>query len=131
MQAANDFGKQVLTAVPKRTKKSAPRKGAKIVHAPNLEKRRSSRVAGLPAKTYDENVLLGVDTNERSSRKVDFSGMHAVQCHGVQTGETQTINGDHLGVQVLQRSVTHSSMWMLWETMKKSGTCMFYWVMGR
>ncbi len=96
-QAANDFGKQVLTAVPKRTKKSAPRKSGKVVHAPSLERRRSTRVAGLPAKTYDENVLLGVDAAERKgSRKVDFSGMLLDMRMGCCVGEKQTIKSDHL-----------------------------------
>lgn len=66
----------MLAAVPKRTKKAAPKK-TKPDFVANAERRRSTRVAGLPAKTYDENVLLGVDTAAERAGRINFSGAGA------------------------------------------------------
>lgn len=80
----------MLAAVPKRTKKAASRK-TKPDFVVNAERRRSTRVAGLPAKTYDENVLLGVDTAAERSGRINFSGARAGTCRA-----NRGVADDHL-----------------------------------
>lgn len=64
-QACADFRQtSALTDAPKRKKRTLSTRALAPLAAPG-EARRSSRVAGQPAKSYDESVLAGLDEAKR------------------------------------------------------------------